>query len=194
MKPGSNRMTCTEEYKLILFNKDKKLELSLTANDIGHAQAQSSDIARSLKASLFELTYGATRNSKLSELYRRLAYSDFNHKECTLWKGAYTNATPVIYALNNRYYVRPLILDYMEMNRDLYVKPSCGNKSCINPFHNTYKSTKASKMTSADVNLAVAFASQGAPVKEIAKALKVHRSTIYRTLNRERFHSGTPRN
>jgi len=49
-------------------------------------------------------------------------------------------------------------------------------------------------LTDADVNLALVFASQGVPVKEIAKALKVNRSTIYRTLNREHLHSGSPCN
>lgn len=49
---------------------------------------------------------------------------------------------------------------------------------------------KASKTTLGDTRLIVTFASQGVPIKEIAKALKVHRSTIYRILSRERFSLG----
>ena len=74
----------------------------------------------------------------------------------------------------------------------MYVKTTCGNKHCINPYHNSYKKMKASKMTLGDTTLIVTFASQGVPIKEIAKALKVHRSTIYRILSRERFSSGAP--
>jgi hypothetical protein len=150
---------------------------------MGHAQAQAADIARALQADTFSLSYQQVKNSPLSTLFRRLAFSDFEHGCCDEWDKSFCNGSPVIYALGCKYYVRPLILDYLEINKDGCVKPSCGNRLCINPYHNSYKKMKASKLGDADTNLVLAFSSQGVPVREIAKALKVHRSTIYRTLN-----------
>lgn len=176
-------------YCLSVSRGDKELEIALTANDAGHAQAQASDISRALRADTFSLTYKNINDTALSELFRRLAVSEFSHTECEPWEGKYSNGSPIIYALSTKYYVRPMILDYLEINKDGCVRPSCGNRYCINPYHNSYKKMKASKLGDADINLALAFSSRGVPVKEIAKALKVHRSTIYRTLNREHFHS-----
>lgn len=178
----SSRMTFTS-YCLDLRREEKKLELAVRAIDSNHAQAQASDIARALQADTFSLTYKGVNDSILAVLFRRLATSDFEHKECDVWKGHLCNGHPVVYAMGKRYYVRPLILDYLEINKDDCVKPSCGNRICINPYHNSYKKMKASKLGDADTNLVLAFSSQGVPVREIAKALKVHRSTIYRTLN-----------
>jgi len=175
-------------YCLRLEKNNKHLEVSLEANDAGHAQAQASDISRALHADTFSLTYKNANKTPLSELFRRLANSDFSHTECEIWNGKYCNGSPVMYAMGAKYYVRPMILDYLEINKDGYVKPSCGDCNCINPYHNSYKKMKASKLGDADINLALAFSSRGVPVKEIAKALKVHRSTIYRTLNREHLH------
>lgn len=175
-------------YCLKLKRVDKNLEISLEALDAAHAQAQASDIARALQADTFSLTYKNVSKTPLSDLFRRLATSDFNHDECEIWSGKFSNGSPVIYAMGAKYYVRPMILDYLEINKDGYVKPSCGESNCINPYHNSYKKMKASKLGDADINLALAFSSRGVPVKEIAKALKVHRSTIYRTLNREHLH------
>lgn len=180
-------------YCLLLNKNHKNLELALVANDAGHAQAQSADIARALHAQSFRLTYKEVKETSLSILFKRLAYNDFNHQSCDLWEGKYCNKTPAVYALGAKYYVRPMILDYLEINKDGCVKPSCGDRKCVNPYHNSYKKTKASKLGDADTNLALAFSSQGVPVREIAKALKVHRSTIYRTLNREHFHAGSAR-
>ena len=185
-------MTSTS-YCLVLERKGKKLELAITANDSNHAQAQASDIARALQADTFSLSYKSVGISDLAEFFKRLALSDFDHGSCDEWIGRYCNGSPVVYALNKKYYVRPLILDYLEINRDDCVKPSCGNRLCINPYHNSYKKMKASKLGDADVNLVLAFSRQGVPVKEIAKALKVHRSTIYRTLNREHLYAGSAR-
>jgi hypothetical protein len=176
-----NQMTSTS-YCLALKRKDKNLELAVTANDSNHAQAQSSDIARALQADTFSLSYKGTKDNNLSTLFRRLASSDFEHSVCDEWEGSFCNGSPVLYALGHKYYVRPLILDYLEINKDGCVKPSCGNRLCINPYHNSYKKMKASKLGDADTNLVLAFSSRGVPVKEIAKALKVHRSTIYRAL------------
>lgn len=183
-------MTSTS-YCLILQRESKKLELAITANDSNHAQAQASDIARALQATTFSLSYKSVAESSLATLFRRLAHSDFDHDCCYRWDGCLCNGSPVVYALGTKYYVRPMILDYLEINKDDCVKPACGDQSCVNPYHNSYKKMKASKLGDADVNLVLAFSSQGVPVKEIAKALKVHRSTIYRTLNREHLHAGS---
>jgi len=183
-------MTFTS-YCLELRKSNKELELAITANDSNHAQAQASDIARALQADNFSLSYKGISNSPLAQLFKRLAASDFEHSVCDEWDGSYCNGSPVVYALGCRYYVRPLILDYLEINKDGCVKPSCGNRLCINPYHNSYKKMKASKLGDADTNLVLAFSSQGVPVREIARALKVHRSTIYRTLNREHLHAGS---
>jgi len=181
-------MTFTS-YCLVLQRDKKQLEVAVAAIDSNHAQAQSADIARALQADTFSLSYKEVENSSLASLFRRLATSDFEHGCCDEWEGSFCNGSPVIYALGHKYYVRPLILDYLEINKDGCVKPSCGNRLCINPYHNSYKKMKASKLGDADTNLVLAFSSQGVPVKEIAKALKVHRSTIYRTLNREHLHA-----
>lgn len=182
-------MTFTN-YCLALQRDKKSLELAVTANDSNHAQAQAADIARALQADIFSLSYKGINDSCLAQLFRRLASSDFEHDACDNWKGSLCNGSPVVYALGQRYYVRPMILDYLEISKEGCVKPSCGNHFCINPYHNSYKKMKASKLGDADTNLVLAFSSRGVPVKEIAKALKVHRSTIYRTLNREHLHAG----
>lgn len=170
------------KYSLFIEKNKKQLKLSLTANDGLHANAQAVDIARALNSDSFILKNEETKNCKLSELFKKLAYSEFNHKNCDLWQSTLCNKTPVIYTLGTKFYVRPLILNYLDIPNDSFVKPSCKNKYCINPFHNTYKNEKAAKLTSADRQLALAFASQGVPAKEIAKAFKVHRTTIYRLL------------
>lgn len=181
----------TTDYCLVLHRGHRQLKLSITANDSNHAQAQASDVARALQANTFSLRYSATKQSSLSRLFKRLAESDFAHGTCDVWKGSYCNGSPVVYVLGCKYYVRPLILDYLEISKDNCVKPSCGNKLCFNPFHFSYKKTKASKLGDADTNLVLAFASQGVPVREIAKALNVHRSTIYRTL-KDAYHDARP--
>ena len=183
-------MTSTN-YSLKIRREQKSLTLAIVANEMGHAQAQASDIARALQADTFSLSYEQIESNPLSTLFRRLALSDFTHEQCDEWQGSFCNNAPVIYTLGKKYYVRPMILDYLEINKDGCVKPSCGNQNCINPYHNSYKKMKASKLGDADTNLVLAFSSQGVPVREIAKALKVHRSTIYRTLNREHFHPGS---
>jgi len=171
------------DYCLVVERNKKKLEVALAAHDSNHAQAQAADIARALQANTFSLSYKNVKEDPLGVLFRRLASSDFEHACCDEWVGSFCNRSPVIYALGCKYYVRPLILDYLEINKDGCVKPSCGNRLCINPYHNSYKKMKASKLGDADTNLVLAFSSQGVPVREIAKALKVHRSTIYRILN-----------
>lgn len=170
----------TIKYCLLIEKNKKELRLDLTANDSNHASAQAKDIARAFTADAFTLTYEQIKSTLLSEFFKNLAYSSFSHKDCAVWQETYCNNTPVIYSFGLRYYVRPLVLSYLDIPKDLYVLPKCRRKNCVNPFHNTYKTMKASKLTSADKRLALAFASQGVPVKEIAKAFKVHRSSIYR--------------
>ena len=181
-------MTSTD-YCLVLKRSSKQIEIGVTANDSNHAQAQSADIARALQAETFSLSYKSIPDTQLSVLFKRLANSSFEHGSCDEWESSFCNGSPVLYALGQKYYVRPMILDYLEINKEGCVKPSCGNRRCINPYHNSYKKMKASKLGDADTNLVLAFSSQGVPVREIAKALKVHRSTIYRTLNREHLHA-----
>ena len=180
-----------EDYTLYVSRNGVDAQLALYANDAGHAQAQALDIARSLKADRFELLYKKQKQTKLSDLFRRLAFSDFKHKECYNWDGSFIKNIPILYTLGCRYYVRPLILDYMDMNRDNFVHMACGCSSCINPYHNSYKANKASKLTGGDLKLVVAYRSQGISVTQIAKALNVHRSTIYRNLTHECFPAGS---
>jgi hypothetical protein len=174
-----------EHYKLNLERKEKKLKLAVRANDATHAQAQALDIARSLHIDKFELTYEQQQDSPLGQLFTKLAFSDFQHTECYPWQGSYVNNNPVIYTLGRRYYIRPLILDYMDMNRDNFVKMSCACVKCVNPYHNAYKAKQASKLTGGDIKLVVAYRSQGISVSQIAEVLNVHRSTIYRNLSNE---------
>lgn len=182
----------TQNNTLQLTRNNFKIDLAITSNDAAHAQAQSCDIARALGADRFSLTYKKTAITQVSELFRKLAYSEFSYKKCDIWKGRVSLGLPVFYALGRRYYVRPTILDYLDVHRDNYVEASCGCGLCINPLHNAYKKTKASKLTSAETKLALAFAGQGTPIKDIAQALKVHRSTIYRILKHERFYPRSP--
>lgn len=178
-------------YNLELTKNTKKIIIYIQANDASHAQAQALDISRALKTDKFTLRYGEQKNTKLSELFKKLAYSDFSHKECFEWSSSYTNGCPAIYLFGKRFYIRPLILDYMDMNRDNFVKMTCKNKRCVNPYHFSYAPAKASKLTGGDKQMMLAFASQGVSVQQIAEALKVHRTTVYRNLNNERLHSGT---
>ena len=179
------------EYTLEIKKNDKGVKVQIKANDASHAQAQASDICRSLAADQFTLLYDTQKETKLSELFKKLAYSDFSHKECFEWSSSYTNGCPAIYLFGKRFYIRPLILDYMDMNRDNFVKMTCKNKRCVNPYHFSYAPAKASKLTGGDKKLMLAFASQGVSVQQIAEALKVHRTTVYRNLNNECLHSGT---
>lgn len=184
-------MTCTERYRLTIFKKNHQTKIGIEASDAAHAQAQGLDIARSFEADRLELEYGAAKPTVLSELFKRLAQNDFAHRTCFEWKGSLTNGTPSVYALGSRFYVRPLILGYLDIERNETVKNTCGNSKCINPYHNQYLKSKNSKIGSGDLQMLLAFRSQGVSVPQIAKALKVHRSTIYRILKDERL---SPRN
>ena len=94
----------TTKYTLVIDKDRVKLKLLIVANDVGHAQAQAADISRALKADKFYLGYELCPLTYLSELFRRLAYNDFSHKQCDLWSGSFSNKNPIIYALKQRYY------------------------------------------------------------------------------------------
>lgn len=177
----------TEKYQVSFTRLNKKIKLAVTAQDAAHAQAQALDITRSLEADKFELGYGECKNNYLSDLYRKLAYNDFSHANCYEWKSCFTNNVPSVYGLGKRYYVRPLILGYLDIQKDQIVKNTCGNNKCINPYHNHYLHFKNSKLGGGDLQIALAFRSQGVCVSQIAKVLKVHRTTIYRALKNERL-------
>ena len=74
-------MTLTR-YSLYIEKESKSIRIAVTANDAAHAQGQALDIARSLKADRSELDYGKAKNNKLSELYEKLAYNDFDYDSC----------------------------------------------------------------------------------------------------------------
>jgi len=180
----------SEEYSVLVSRGKSKTQLGIKALDAAHAQAQALDIIRSLGADKSELLYGESKPSRLSELYRRLAFNEFEHKECCIWEGSITNRVPSIYATGKRFYIRPLILGYLDIQRDSVVKNTCGNPLCINPYHNNYLNGNNSKLGSGDMRIVLAFRSQGIPVPQIAEVLKVHRSTIYRALKHERLLTG----
>ena len=181
-----------EHYCLEVEKETSKIRLQIAANDASHAQAQVVDISRALGADKYKLSYGSpsAKLDKLSSLFNKLAYSKFKHDMCFEWTGSFVNNNPVVYILKKRYYVRPLILDYMDINTDNIVKMECQSKGCVNPYHFSYKTRKASKMSGGDLKMMLAFASQGVSVPQIAKALNIHRSTVYRNLKHERLHAG----
>lgn len=181
-----------EHYALEVEKNNTKIKLQITANDASHAQAQVVDISRALSADKYQLSYGSSNVefNKLSFLFNKLAFSQFDHTDCSYWTGSQVNQNPVIYIFKKRYYVRPLILDYMDIKKDSIVKMSCGSKDCVNPYHFSYKTGKASKLSGGDKKMMLAFRGQGVSVQQIAKALNIHRSTVYRNLNHERLHAG----
>ena len=184
-------MMSSEEYSLLLSKAQTEIKISIKAFDAAHAQAQALDIARSLEADRFELGYGKAKQNRLSELFEKLAFNDFSHTQCFDWEGSVVNKVPAVYTLGKRFYVRPLILGYLDITKDAVVKNVCKNSLCVNPYHNQYLHEKNSKLGGGDLQMLLAFRSQGASVPQIAKALNVHRSTIYRILKDERFSSGT---
>ncbi|OUW91412.1 MAG: hypothetical protein CBD94_01475 [Gammaproteobacteria bacterium TMED234] len=190
LQSGSQTMSI-EYYKLKLVKNNKEIELGVSALDAAHAQGQALDISRSLSAEKFELGYGKAKQTRLSKLYERLAFNDFDHRDCFEWTGSVTNKVPSTYVFGKRYYVRPLILGYLDIERDGVVKNQCKNHMCINPYHNQYLKSRNSKLGSGDLQMLLAFRGQGVSASQIAKALNVHRSTIYRNLKHERISDGS---
>lgn len=179
-----------EHYTLIGYRNNKTRSIGVVANDSYHAQAQALDISRALGLERFTLDYNQkSAQDPVSQLFQDLAYNNFNHSVCYEWEGSFSNNSPVLYAFGTRFYLRNLILDYMDIRKDSVVKTECNNKECVNPYHFSYKTDKASKLTGGDKKMLLAFHGQGASVSQIAKALNVHRSTVYRNLN-EHLHAG----
>jgi hypothetical protein len=179
--------TFTDFYKLILKKDSKILQISIKANDSNHAQAQATDICRSLNASVYELVYKKQDVSALSELFEKLAFNLFSYNACTKWLGRFNNKAPCVYIFNKRLSIKNIILRYLDIPVDSNVKLTCNCTDCINPYHFAYLQGKNSKLSCGDTKLLLAYRSQGTGINQIAKALNVHRSTIYRKLKDERF-------
>lgn len=192
-----NGETPRSQYRLLLRKTKQELAIPIRANDTAHAQAQAEDICRALEGARFELSYGESDVTPLAELFTKLAANDFTHSQCWLWGGSFCNNVPCVYVFGKRLYIRNVILKYLDIPKDdAIAKPSCSCKACINPYHTAYtsKSKKNQKLGAGDDQLLLAFLGQGISVSQIAKALKVHRSTIYRKLKDERFCSRSPSN
>lgn len=177
-------MNKTEGYSLLLESGNQKIGLDLKAYDTAHAAAQSVDICRALKISKYSLIYSTNNEivGELSELFNKLAFSDFSKKDCCLWQGKHTNGYPCIYAQKKKFYVRSVILNYLDIDPECTVKVSCNNKSCINPYHFEYYKQQNSKLNYGDERLLVAYKSQKVKVAQIAEMFNVHRATVYRKM------------
>lgn len=177
-------------YTLKVTKGKSKVKIHVVANGMAHAQGQAVDILRALNGDKFDLLYGERKTHEVSELFKKLAFNEFNADDCVLWSKSHLNKNPCEYILNDRYYIRPMILKYLDIPVDKStVKTRCKNKLCINPYHFEYHNSRNSKLTCGDLKLLVAYQGQGAAVTQLAKAFNVHPSTIYRTLNREHLHS-----
>ena len=185
-------MDLLNSYKLEVEVYDRKLIVEIQGSDSNHAQAQAQDIARALKTQNYTLTYAEhlKGHKDLSTLFTDLASNNFSYVDCRIWEGCVSNKQPCIYVCGKRFYVRTIIAEYLDVRgADQVIKQKCKNKQCINPYHFEYKAKKNSKLSDGDQKLLVASVSQGASVSQVAKVFKVHRSTIYRKLKDERFHS-----
>jgi hypothetical protein len=175
-----------ENYTLVVVKNNSKTKIAVEANDNGHAQAQAIDIVRALDADKYDISYGRYKDTAVSRLFRDLAFNNFSHQECYGWTKNSTNDVPCCYVVGERYYLRGLILKYLDIPKDDFVtKNSCKCKNCINPYHFEYVREKNEKLSGGDERLLVAYRSQGVEVIQIARALNVHRSTIYRRLKDE---------
>jgi hypothetical protein len=183
--------TLDDNYALRLTKDAQQLTFQLQANDSNHAQAQALDICRAFKADSVVLSYGPTTEGDISVLFKKLAFNHFEYKSCFIWQGKSFKSYPCIYAFKTRFYIRPLILNYLDIPDSSTVRMTCGNLMCVNPYHFSYVRSRNAKLSSGDVSLVLAYHRQGASIKQIAKALNVHRSTIYRTIKNECFYSGS---
>ncbi len=178
-----------ESYILTITKGKAEKKITIYANDNNHAVAQAEDISRALDAEKFQVSYGDESKTLLSCLFKKLAFNNFKYDQCDEWTGSHTNETPCLYLFKKRLYVRNIILKYLDIPKDDCVtKLTCKNTKCTNPYHFCYVPQKNSKISGADRGLAVAYLSQGASVSQVASALNVHRSTIYRNLKHECFH------
>ncbi len=182
----------TNEYTLLLQKNNSKLLIPLKAFDTNHAQAQAKDILRAINTTEFNLIYEKAKSTRLSILFKKLAFNDFCNSECFEWDGTRTNKCPCVYIFSSRLYIKDVILRYLDIPKERsYAKNRCNNTRCINPYHFEYHTTKNSKLTCGDTKLLLAYRGQGTGVNQIAEALNVHRSTIYRKLKNERLSSGS---
>lgn len=174
----------SNRYTLILSKNNTQFNIDVCALDTNHAQAQASDILRAFDADKFDLIYEVVERTALSKLFKDLAYNTFEHDSCYVWTDKFTNGCPCIYAFRKRFYIKDIILKYLNIPKDTFTaKLKCKNKNCINPYHFEYHENQNSKLTCGDTKLLLAYRSQGVRVDQIAKALNVHRSTVYRKLN-----------
>ena len=181
------------QYTLTLFKDKKKIRISVKAHDTNHAQAQAKDIIRAFSGDEFKLDYSKVKDTAVSTLFEQLAFNEFRTDSCLEWEGPFSNNCACIYALNKRYYIKDIILKYLDIPKDsATAKGKCKNSACVNPYHFEYHSAKNSKLTGGDLKLLVAYRSQGTGIAQIAEAFKVHRSTIYRKLKNECFSFGAP--
>ena len=179
-------------HTLCLEQGTRRFFLALHALDTGHAQAQAKDIARALGATGIHLSYETRETNRISEFFRALSVSDFTQSECCVWDGSTTNNTPCFYALGKRHYVRDITMKYLDIpGTRTTVKTRCNHKLCVNPYHFEYVSEPNSRLSCSDKNMLLVWRSQGVPVYQMAQALNVSRSTIYRNLNHERVPLGT---
>lgn len=181
-----------DQYLCLLTKHKRKLKLRLEANDSNHAQAQGLDLRRAFSADSVVISYGTVGETQLSKLISKLTLNDFNYDKCEEWQGPYLGGYPCMYAFQERYYIRPLILKYLDIPDDSTLRMTCGNPHCTNPYHFSYGLQKNAKLSSGDVALVLAYRRQGMGAAQIAEALNVHRSTIYRTLKNERIHPRSP--
>lgn len=174
----------TNNYTLILSKTSKNFSIDVCASDTNHAQAQASDILRAFDADKFDLIYRSVQETELSKLFKNLAYNFFDHNSCYFWENTFTNNCPCVYAFRKRFYVKDIILKYLNIPKEtLVAKLKCKNNNCVNPYHFEYHENQNSKLTCGDTKLLLAYRSQGASASQIAKALNVHRSTVYRRIN-----------
>jgi hypothetical protein len=183
-------------YSLELVRGKGTLKLSVEAINAAHANAQAQDICKALQADKYKLNYKKVKPTLLSDLFKDLATSNYDRKNCCVWEGKYDkDGYPCIYIFKQRIYVKNVILRYLDIPKEnSNLKLTCNNKQCINPYHFNYTERKNEKFTSGDTRMLLAYAGQGVSIEQIAKAFNVHRSTVYRKLHREHFYSGCSSN
>ena len=62
-------------YTLCIIKQNKKLKITVGANDSNHAQAQALDICRGFGADSVVISYGGREESTISTLFERLAFN-----------------------------------------------------------------------------------------------------------------------
>jgi hypothetical protein len=188
-------MGLLNKYSLTLLKDKKRLRISIKAHDTNHAQAQAKDITRAFNGDEFKLDYSEVKETAVSTLFELLAFNKFETKTCFKWKGPFSNNCACVYVLSKRFFVKDIILKYLDIPKEsTTAKSKCKNSTCVNPYHFEYHGSKNSKLTGGDLKMLVAYRSQGTGVAQIAEAFNVHRSTIYRNLKNERFSFGAAHN